>query len=156
MPKSFFGKVVGFYRSSHRRCSLKKVFLERCSQNSQENTCDRDFILIKLQAQGCKKETLTQVFSCNFSKISENTFSIEHLRTTASAFTFSEAATGGVLWKKVFLEISQNSLEKTCGLRNFQEHLFYRTPLDNCFWIFRKTLLKWGSIRKPQMNPLYL
>ena len=26
----------------------------------------------------------------------------------------SEAATGGVLWEKVFLEISQNSQESTC------------------------------------------
>ena len=28
---------------------------------------------------------------------------------------YAEAATKGVLWKKVFLEISQNSLEKTCA-----------------------------------------
>ena len=27
---------------------------------------------------------------------------------------FPEAATGGVLWKKMFLEISQNSQENTC------------------------------------------
>ena len=60
-------------------------------------------------------------------------------------FRFSEAATGGPLWKKVFLKISQNSQENTCGLRNFQEHLFYRTPLDDCFWFFPITLLKWGT-----------
>ena len=36
-------------RSSHRRCSVKKVFLEM-SQNSQENICARDSFLIKLQA----------------------------------------------------------------------------------------------------------
>ena len=62
-----------------------------------------------------------------------------------SAFSFSEAATGGVLWKKVFLKISQNSQENTFGLRNFQKHLFYRTPLDSCFLLFRATLLKWGT-----------
>ena len=28
---------------------------------------------------------------------------------------FSEAATRGALWKKVFLEISQNSQENTCA-----------------------------------------
>ena len=83
-----------------------------------------------------------QVFSCEFSEISKNTFFTEHLRTTASAFSFSEAATGGVLWKKVFLEISQ---ENTFGLRNFQKHLFYRIPLDDCFWLFRATFLKWGT-----------
>ena len=33
----------------------------------------------------------------------------------------------------------------TFGLRNFQKHLFYRTPLDDCFWLFRATLLKWGT-----------
>ena len=85
-------------RSSHQRCSVKKVFLE-ISQNSQENTCGRDSFLIKLQAscytpaktsknlwfsdvfmgykkEGCnfiKKETLAQVFSCEFCEISKNT-----------------------------------------------------------------------------------
>ena len=32
-----------------------------------------------------KRETLAQVFSCEFRKISKNTFFTEHLRTTASA-----------------------------------------------------------------------
>ena len=31
-----------------------------------------------------KKESLTQVFSCEFGEISKNTFFTEHLRTTAS------------------------------------------------------------------------
>ena len=57
-----------------QRCSAKKVFL-RISQNSQENTCTRVSFLIKLQACNfIKKETLTQVFSCEFCKISQNTF----------------------------------------------------------------------------------
>ena len=33
-----------------------------------------------------KKETLAQVFSCEFWEISENTFFTEHLWTTASAW----------------------------------------------------------------------
>ena len=33
----------------------------------------------------------------------------------------------------------------TFGLQNFLKHLFYRTPLDDCFWLFRATLLKWGT-----------
>ena len=37
------------YRSSHQRCSVKKVFLE-ISRNSQENICARASFLIKLQA----------------------------------------------------------------------------------------------------------
>ena len=64
------------------------------SQNSQGNTCAGVSFLIKLQAEGCsftKKETLAQVFSCEFCEISENTFSYrtrtpEHLRATALVF----------------------------------------------------------------------
>ena len=85
------------------------------------------------------------MFSCEFCEISKNTFFTEHLRTTTSAFSFWEEAAGGVLWKKVVLKISQNSQENTFGLRNFQKHLFYWTPLDDCFWLFRATLLKWGT-----------
>ena len=46
--------------------SVKKVLLE-ISQNSQESTCARVSLLIKLQASVCnfiKRETLAQVFSC--------------------------------------------------------------------------------------------
>ena len=85
------------------------------------------------------------MLSCEFSKILKNTFFIEHLRTTASAFSFSEAATGGVPWKKMFLQIVQNLQENAFGLWNFQKHLFYRTPLDDCFWLFHETLLEWGT-----------
>ena len=59
-------------------CSAKKVLIE---------------ILLQLPATSCnfiKKETLTQVFSNEFCKISKNTISAEHLRTTASP---SEMAT---------------------------------------------------------------
>ena len=53
-----------------RTCpEAKKVFL-KIFQNSQENTCARNSLLIKLQAEPCnnffKKETLAQVFSCEF------------------------------------------------------------------------------------------
>ena len=44
-----------------------------------------------------KKETLVQAFSCEFCEISKNTFFTDYLQTTASAFSFSEAAIGGVL-----------------------------------------------------------
>ena len=54
-----------------QRCSVKKVFLE-ISQNSQENTCARVCNFIK-------KETLAQLFSCEFCEISKNIFFTEHL-----------------------------------------------------------------------------
>ena len=66
-----------------QRCSIKKAFLEN-SQNSQENTCARVYSFTK-------KETLAQVFSCEFCKISKNTSggyffnqnpTVKHLRWT--------------------------------------------------------------------------
>ena len=51
--------------------AVKKMFL-KISQNSQENIFARDFFLIKWQAW---KETLAQVFSYEFYKISKNNFS---------------------------------------------------------------------------------
>ena len=45
---SYVSKVAGFYRSNHRMRSVKKVFLERCLQNSQEKACARDSGLTKL------------------------------------------------------------------------------------------------------------
>ena len=73
--------------------SCSEVFCKkgvlRILQNSQENTYARVSFLIKLQAEAeacnfIEKETLAQVFSCGFRKISKNTFFTEHLRVTAS------------------------------------------------------------------------
>ena len=57
--------------SSCTECSVKKVFIE-ISQNSQENTFAESF-LIKINF--IKKETLAQVFSCEFCEIPKTTFS---------------------------------------------------------------------------------
>ena len=70
-------------------CSVNKVFLE-ISQNSQESTCVRVSFLINLQAEACnfiKKETLGQVFSCEFYEISKNTLSYRTLPVAASVPT---------------------------------------------------------------------
>ena len=64
----------------------KKVFLE-ISQNSQEYTCARVSLLIKLQASPAtllKKETQAQLFSCEFCEISKNTLFTEQLWATVS------------------------------------------------------------------------
>ena len=42
-------------------------------------------------------------------------------------------------------KVSQNSQENTRSLRNFQEHLLYRTPLVDRFWLFSAILLKSGT-----------
>ena len=75
---------------------MKKVFL-KVSQNSQESTCARVSFIIKLQTQGCnfiKKETLTQVLSCEwFYKICKKTpprnFLTKPHPTTTSGVVFN-------------------------------------------------------------------
>ena len=64
----------------------EKMFLE-ISQNSQESTCARVSISIKLQACNFVKiETLAKVFPCEFCEISKNRFFTEHVWATASNF----------------------------------------------------------------------
>ena len=81
----------------------KKVFLE-ISQNSQGNTCARISILIKLQG-ACnviEKETQVQVFSCEFCKISGNTFSY---RTPPVAASVKAREASRKIWEshKIFV-----------------------------------------------------
>ena len=75
---SFFLKKIGlkiiFLHTAEAvagRCSVKKVFLE-IWQDSQENNCGR--VSFSIGCHVIEKETLAQVFSCEFCQISEITF----------------------------------------------------------------------------------
>ena len=58
------------YRSSHTKCSIKKVFLN-ISQKQKKHLCQRLF-LNKFEGCGLQlyKENLTQMFSCEFCETS--------------------------------------------------------------------------------------
>ena len=72
---------LGTYcRRSHRRCSVKIMFL-KISQNSQKNTCV-GVLFDKLQV--FRVETPTQVLSCVICEIFKNICFEEHLWTTTS------------------------------------------------------------------------
>ena len=45
----------------------------------------------------------------------------------------------------VFFKISQNSQKKHLWFAKFARTPFYRTTLEDCFWFFPATLLKWGT-----------
>ena len=87
-------RYVATFRSSHRSCSVKKVFL-KISQISLENTCVRVSFLIKLKAwrpeclQLYQKETPTQLFSCKICEIFKNNYFKEYLSMTASGIICS-------------------------------------------------------------------
>ena len=67
--KQSFLLIIKFF---YQRLSLKNVCLE-ILQNSQENTCARISFLIKL-TESIKKETLAEVFSCEFCEILKTPF----------------------------------------------------------------------------------
>ena len=69
-------KNLSTFRSSHQRCYMKKGVLE-ILQNSQYNKNAAG--LRPMACNFIKKETLAQVFSCEFCKISKNIFFTEHL-----------------------------------------------------------------------------
>ena len=74
------------YRSSHQRCSLKKGVLRNFAKLTGETPVSEPLFL-QASANFIKNETLAQVFSREFCKISKNTFFKEHLWMTDSEVT---------------------------------------------------------------------
>ena len=77
----FLQSISNIIRNSHQKCSMKKGVLRNFTKFTGKHLCQSLF-LIRLQ-----KETLAQVFSCNFCEISWNTFFTEPLWTTASVLS---------------------------------------------------------------------
>ena len=74
METHSFSRVSTKFRSSHQRCSVRRGVLRNFTKFTVKHLPEFLF----------KNETLAQVFSCEFSEISKNTFSTERLWTTAS------------------------------------------------------------------------
>ena len=75
-------------RSSRPKVFCKKCVLRIFTKFTGKHLCQSLFfnnIIIKFCKNFIKKETLAQVFSCEFCEISLNIFFTEHLWTTASA-----------------------------------------------------------------------
>ena len=111
------------------------MFLE-ISQNSEESTCARVAFLMKLQA---KKETLTQVFSCEFCEISKNNF---FNRTPLVAASENRYQTS--LCAIAFLDYTCKSKNVTLRLKNsnFTENVTSRSYLYQDFSSTLKKILR--------------
>ena len=132
-------RLSSFYRSNHRSCSAKQVFL-KILQNSQESTCVGVSLRTFKSAILSKRDSNANVFLWILRNFEE------HFRTTAFYFMKknrhnwrlnnsskkilnqwkyinlqfckmtclqTEAATEGVLLEKMFLKISRNSQENS-------------------------------------------
>ena len=72
-----------------------------------------------------KKETLAQVFSCEFCEISKNTFHIEHLQTSASASWLQLSSPYFFLGTGIFLAneaILHNNVNVLTILKQYMEN----------------------------------
>ena len=125
------------FRSSHRRCSMKKVFFKNFTAFTGKHLRWTLF-LIKLQPWGraalLKKEFSTG-FSCEYCEIFKSTYFEEHLRTAAPAVSWNFLR----ISQKVFCRMSvNNSFSWLSGgyIRNSDPH----SQLDTSFYTssFRK------------------
>ena len=98
LKQLFTKKVSSSPEAVVRRCSVKKMFLE-ILRNSKETPVPE--ILFWQKCNFGKKETLAQLFSCEFCKISKNTlfywtppvpasFSLKILQTNGSMATVTD------------------------------------------------------------------
>ena len=105
--------TTGLRRSSHQRWSVKKSVIRNFTKFTGKHL--RQSLFFNKKNNFFKKETLTQVFSCEFCEISKNTFSIEHLRTTASGLLHFEK-----IW------ISKSIARPSSNWANYR-HVFWET-----------------------------
>ena len=78
--KSFLRKIKKSNRSSRPEVFCEKGVLRNFAKFTRKHLCQRFFLKKSTASNLIKKETLAQVFSCDFCEISKNTFVTEHLR----------------------------------------------------------------------------
>ena len=133
------------FRSIARRCSVKRLFLV-ISQNSQENTCARVSLLIKLQAKNfiLKRDPGRDV-SCEFYKIWKNTFFLQY--TSAGCFqSFNIAASYKFpdIHQKIYVLKSLFNTGRGLKTRNFNKK---KRSQHKCFLENITTFLKIAALQ---------
>ena len=118
--------VLCIKRSSHRRCSVKKVLLE-ILQNSKENTCARDFFK---KENTCACASGLQLYlkkDCEFCEISKKPFFIEHLRWLLLCLVITVSQRS--------LKIATILLKSDSHLQKKLRYLLYQKPKNDeeCF-----------------------
>ena len=113
--------------------SVKKVFLE-ILQNSQKNTHARVFLnkVVGLRLATLLRKRLAEAFSCEFCKISKNTFSYRTPPLPASVWSHNLCEKGPLTWALTwrFLELPElQFLRKSLSKWIYAVNLFHVTGL---------------------------
>ena len=131
--RASFGTVKKI-EAAARRCSLKNVALKTFTKFKRKHLC-QSFFLIKLQAKGLQlyqMQAPAQVFSCEFSKIFNNAYFEEHLRTTASKKRTTKFLF--ILSLNCFMCDLESDTEKSLLLNLSLKCLKNCLPEIICFW----------------------
>ena len=145
---------ASWYRISHLRCSVRKGVLKNFARFTGKYLSQGLCNFIKIEA-------LAQVFSCEFCKISKNTFFIEHVWATASLDIFVDKILNVLTQKNIkaieatesiysrSLYLSQN-LNVNYKIFTFQVNCqsfprIKNTENPDCFW-FQKGLCYIASV----------
>ena len=123
---------LNYYRSSHRRSSLRKAVLKNFTKFTGKHLCQCLFLIKVAGRSPAKKETLVQVFSCELWKVFKNTFLTEHLWTTVSAtryFNYEKQEEFSAYFLGIWLQLLQKSLKKNfifCSVRLWSRYHNYQ------------------------------
>ena len=79
----------GYFKEQSPKVFCKKGVFRNISKLTGKHLCQILFFDRLMACNFIKKETLPQVFSCEFYKIPKNTFSTEHLRWLLLLFIFT-------------------------------------------------------------------
>ena len=105
-----------------RICSVRKGVLRNFIKFTGKHMCERVSFLIKLQPSVCnfiKRETLAQVFFCEFCKISKNAFS--YITPPVAASEVYEKNSFTYSFSCILLSFSKNAL-KVCEQNFFHDY----------------------------------
>ena len=102
------------FRSSHRKCSMKKLFF-KISQYSQEKPLLESIFKKVAGLQTCNftKKRLQHKFSCEYCEIIENTYFEKRLRIAASASLMPLLAILNqqfIIWSLIFYKTDMNNI----------------------------------------------
>ena len=120
-------------RSSHQRCSVIRGVLRNFVKFKGKHLCQSLFFNKVVDLNFIKKETLEQVFSCEFYKISKKTFFYRILPVTASVSTckklgyftdffwrYDGLKNPAICWLRTLAHISETKIFSNMGF--VQEH----------------------------------
>ena len=114
-------------RSSHRRCSIKKD-VKNFAKFTGKHLC-RGLFLVSCRTQA--EEILAQVFSCEFCKISKNTFCYRTPSMAASVCCGRKVAAVKIEKLKAFI-IKYYDISKTYSV---QFRLLYSANVSYCYFL---------------------